>query len=75
MSKVSADSRVAIVIHGGAGTIAQTDMTDDKEAEIRATLQQSIQAGYKALLSWRQQYRGCHCRHQGDGRLTLVQCR
>ncbi|MGB5486536.1 MAG: isoaspartyl peptidase/L-asparaginase [Lysobacterales bacterium] len=51
MSKVSADSRVAIVIHGGAGTIAQTDMTDDKEAEIRATLQQSIQAGYKALLN------------------------
>ena len=51
MSKVSANSRLAIAIHGGAGTIPRTDMTDEKEAEIRAMLQQSIQAGYKALLA------------------------
>jgi beta-aspartyl-peptidase (threonine type) len=51
MSKVSDNSRFAIVIHGGAGTIPRTEMTDDKEAEIRAALQRSVQAGYKALLA------------------------
>ncbi|MDX2417283.1 MAG: isoaspartyl peptidase/L-asparaginase [Xanthomonadales bacterium] len=51
MSKVSANARLAIVIHGGAGTIPRADMTDEKEAEFRAMLQQSIQAGYKALLA------------------------
>jgi beta-aspartyl-peptidase (threonine type) len=41
---------IAIVIHGGAGTIAQANMTDEKEAAIRATLKASIQAGYQVLL-------------------------
>ncbi len=41
---------IAIVIHGGAGTISRASLTDEKEAAIRATLKASIQAGYKALL-------------------------
>ena len=44
-------SPVAIVIHGGAGTIAREEMTADKETAIRAALQASVQAGYQALLS------------------------
>jgi beta-aspartyl-peptidase (threonine type) len=47
----TADSPVAIVIHGGAGTISRKDMTADKETAIRAVLQESIQAGYRALES------------------------
>ena len=50
MSNVSAESQLAIVIHGGAGTITKASMTDAKEAAIRATLKASIQAGHKALL-------------------------
>ena len=49
MSHVSAQPKTAIVIHGGAGTITRASMTDEKEAAIRATLEASIQAGYKAL--------------------------
>jgi len=49
MSRVSADSKFAIVIHGGAGTIARSDLTAEKEAEIRATLLASVEAGYRAL--------------------------
>ena len=40
-------SQPAIVIHGGAGTIARAGMTDEKEAEIRAALQESVQAGHR----------------------------
>ena len=50
MSNVSAESKLAIVIHGGAGTITKASLTDEKEAAIRATLKESIQAGYKLLL-------------------------
>ena len=50
MSDASANTPVAIVIHGGAGTITRASMTDEKEASIRATLKASIQAGYQALL-------------------------
>lgn len=50
MNNVSAGSQLAIVIHGGAGTITKASMTDEKEAAIRATLKASIQAGYQALL-------------------------
>ena len=49
MTQVSAESKIAIVIHGGAGTITKSSMTDEKEAAIRATLKASIEAGYKAL--------------------------
>lgn len=49
MSHVSAESKIAIVIHGGAGTITRSSITDEKEAAIRAILEASIKAGYKAL--------------------------
>ena len=51
MNNISGDSRSAIVIHGGAGTLTREDMTDEKEAEIRATLQESVQAGHQVLLA------------------------
>ena len=50
MSNVSANSKLAIVIHGGAGTITKASMSAEKEADIRAVLKASIQAGYAALL-------------------------
>ena len=49
MGNLSGNARSAIVIHGGAGTIARTDMTDEKEAEIRATLEASVRAGHEVL--------------------------
>jgi len=51
MSQVAAESKPAIVIHGGAGTITKASMTDEKEAAIRAILKTSIQAGYRELLT------------------------
>ena len=50
MSSNAAESKVAIVIHGGAGTLTRSSMTDEMEAAIRAALNASVQAGYKALL-------------------------
>jgi beta-aspartyl-peptidase (threonine type) len=49
MSNASAASKLAIVIHGGAGTITKASMTDEQEAAIRATLKSSVQAGYRVL--------------------------
>jgi beta-aspartyl-peptidase (threonine type) len=49
MSAAQADSPIAIVIHGGAGTITRAKLTDEKEASIRETLEASIKAGYKVL--------------------------
>ena len=51
MSNTSGAALSAIVIHGGAGTIARADMTDEKEAEIRATLEASVRAGHEVLLA------------------------
>ncbi len=50
MNKDSPRAKPAIVIHGGAGTIPRSEMTDKREAAIRATLKASVQAGYQALL-------------------------
>ena len=50
MSNAAAASKPAIVIHGGAGTITKANMTDEKEAAIRAVLESSLRAGYQALL-------------------------
>jgi len=49
MSNAHAESATAIVIHGGAGTITRANMTAEKEADIRAALQQSLEAGYAKL--------------------------
>jgi len=43
-------SKVAIVIHGGAGTIPKSSLTAEKETAIRSALKSSVQAGYQALL-------------------------
>lgn len=40
---------IALVIHGGAGTITREAMTPDREAEIRAALQQALEVGYAEL--------------------------
>jgi beta-aspartyl-peptidase (threonine type) len=40
---------IAIVIHGGAGTITRKDMTPEVEAEYRAALKQALDAGYAVL--------------------------
>jgi L-asparaginase / beta-aspartyl-peptidase len=46
----TADSHpIAIVIHGGAGTILRKDMTPQMEKEYRATLQQALEAGHAVL--------------------------
>jgi beta-aspartyl-peptidase (threonine type) len=38
-----------IVIHGGAGTILKSKMTEEKEAEYRANLNKSLRTGYDIL--------------------------
>jgi len=42
-------SKVAIAIHGGAGTILRENMSDEREAEYRAKLDEALQAGYRVL--------------------------
>jgi beta-aspartyl-peptidase (threonine type) len=53
LSALSACSEVktefAIAIHGGAGTILKTKMTDEVEAEYKAKLQEARDAGYLIL--------------------------
>ncbi|HEX2668822.1 MAG TPA: isoaspartyl peptidase/L-asparaginase [Gammaproteobacteria bacterium] len=43
------DHPIAIVIHGGAGTITRKDMTPEMDAEYRAALKQALEAGYTVL--------------------------
>ena len=45
------DHPIAIVIHGGAGTITRKAMTPEMEAEYRAGLKQALDAGYAVLKS------------------------
>jgi beta-aspartyl-peptidase (threonine type) len=40
---------IAIVIHGGAGTIVKARMTETLQAEYRKVLTESVSAGYKVL--------------------------
>ena len=55
VAAMSADSAttpehpVAIVIHGGAGTISRKDMTPEMDAVYRAALKQALDAGYAVL--------------------------
>jgi len=51
MGDISGGSRPALAIHGGAGTITRAAMTNEMEAEIRAVLEQSVQAGHHLLLA------------------------
>ena len=42
---------VAIVIHGGAGTIERDDMTDAQDAAYRTALQTALESGHEVLTS------------------------
>lgn len=43
------DHPIAIVMHGGAGTITRKDMTPEMEAAYRATMKQALETGYGVL--------------------------
>ncbi|HEV2109870.1 MAG TPA: isoaspartyl peptidase/L-asparaginase [Gammaproteobacteria bacterium] len=45
----ASDHPIAIVIHGGAGTISRKDMTPQMDAQYRAALKQALEAGYAVL--------------------------
>ena len=40
---------VVLVIHGGAGTITKANMTDEREASIRAALETALRAGHAEI--------------------------
>jgi len=48
-SAYPADSKVVLVIHGGAGTILREKMTPGRDAAIRAALSEALNAGYRVL--------------------------
>jgi len=43
------ETRVAIALHGGAGTIERARMTDEQALEYRSFLDEAITEGYKQL--------------------------
>ena len=43
------NGKVALAIHGGAGTIKRENMTAEREAEYRAKLEEALKAGYAIL--------------------------
>ncbi len=45
----AADGDVAIVIHGGAGTILKSNMTPEREAKYRGKLTEALETGYTIL--------------------------
>ncbi|MBT8401938.1 MAG: isoaspartyl peptidase/L-asparaginase [Rhodothermia bacterium] len=45
-----AEARVAIAIHGGAGTITRSNMTDELEQQYRTKLTEALQAGHELLV-------------------------
>lgn len=47
----NAQQPIALVIHGGAGTITKASMTPEKEAQYQADLAKALNAGYKILES------------------------
>lgn len=46
-----AEKKVALAIHGGAGTIRKGNMTDQEEAAYRHKMEESLDAGYAVLES------------------------
>src|SRR2546425_13326574 len=42
-------NKIALLIHGGAGTIERAKMTPDREREYRAGLENALKAGYDIL--------------------------
>ena len=51
MATVKAEPPVAIAIHGGAGTILRSELSPEKEQQIRAQLEQAVVAGHAVLSS------------------------
>jgi len=47
--QINNKAEFAIVIHGGAGTILKKNMTDEKEAAYKETLEKAIRVGYEVL--------------------------
>ena len=47
---VMAEAPIAIAIHGGAGTIERDQMSDEREAAIRAALEQAVRQGHGILV-------------------------
>jgi beta-aspartyl-peptidase (threonine type) len=41
--------QIALVVHGGAGTITRASMTAEREAEYRTKLEEGLLAGYRIL--------------------------
>lgn len=50
-AQTAGDLRVAIAIHGGAGTIRREDMTPEREAEFREALEAAVLAGHAKLVA------------------------
>ena len=48
-SSALAQHHIAIVIHGGAGTILKSNMTEERERQYRDTLSIALMAGYRVL--------------------------
>ncbi len=46
---MSAQKKYVLVIHGGAGTILKSSMTDEKESAYKAKLTESLKAGYAEI--------------------------
>jgi len=43
------DTPLAIAVHGGAGTISRNELSEEKERELRKTLEQAVLAGHAVL--------------------------
>lgn len=50
-SRMNEDQPIAIVIHGGAGTIRRDRLSEDMEAAYRSALREAVLAGYAVLKS------------------------
>jgi len=48
-AQIETDSNVVLVIHGGAGTILQKNMTPEKEAAYRQKLEEALFAGFSII--------------------------
>ena len=45
----NSDAKIALAIHGGAGTILRENMSSEREAEYRTKLEEALRAGYRVL--------------------------
>ncbi|WPP48042.1 isoaspartyl peptidase/L-asparaginase family protein [Catalinimonas niigatensis] len=48
-AQLNQNGKIAIAIHGGAGTIKREDMSPEREAEYRAKLEEALKAGHQVL--------------------------